>query len=119
MSVYSINSVEIGNLYYTLNSENNTAVVSPWWNAPVYQTKTYHGDIVIPANVTYNGVKYKIMGIEEGAFSNCVSVSSVTIANGITTIGPAAFQRCAEMTSIVIPNSITSIGANAFENCYS
>ncbi len=42
------------------------------------------------------------------------SIRSVTIDNGVTTIGEYAFQGCENLTTITIPNSVTTIGEWAF-----
>ena len=49
-------------------------------------------------------------------FTNCLSLSSVTIPNGVTTIGDWAFNGCA-LTGFTLPSSLTYIGENAFYNC--
>lgn len=46
------------------------------------------------------------------------SITSVTIANGVTRIGARAFYLCTNLTSLTIPPSITSIGTYAFYQCY-
>ena len=45
------------------------------------------------------------------------SITSVVIANEITSIGDNAFSMCQNLTSITIPNSVTSIGKEAFFAC--
>lgn len=55
--------------------------------------------------------------IKDYAFSNCDSLASVTIGNGVTSIGYRAFYGCQSLTSITIPDSVTSIGSYAFRNC--
>ena len=52
-----------------------------------------------------------------GAFSGCTGLTSVTIGNGVTSIGMGAFYNCTGLTSITIPDSVTSIGAGAFFDC--
>lgn len=53
------------------------------------------------------------------AFSNCSSLTSITIGNNVTSIGNFAFSYCSSLTSITIPGSVTSIGSSAFSGCSS
>ena len=55
--------------------------------------------------------------IAYGAFSDCVGLTSITIPNGVTSIGASAFSGCSSLTSVVIPDSVTSIGGSAFDGC--
>ena len=59
------------------------------------------------------------MSIGNSAFSWCLSLSSITIPNSVTSIGDYAFSGCISLTSITIPNSVTSIGNSAFSECSS
>ncbi len=52
-----------------------------------------------------------------GAFYNCSMLTSVTIGNGVTSIGERAFYGCSGLTSVTIPDSVTSIGYGAFSGC--
>ena len=45
------------------------------------------------------------------------NVTSITIPEGITTIGEKAFQNCKSLINVVLPSTLTEIGANAFHNC--
>jgi len=71
----------------------------------------------IPA--TIKGVK--VIGIGNRAFSGLgqitLKITSVTIPNGVTSIGEGAFFGCISLTSVTIPASVTSIGNTAFLNC--
>ena len=44
---------------------------------------------------------------------------SITIPDGVTSIGRGAFSGCTNLTNVTIPNSVTSIGGSAFYNCTS
>ncbi len=46
------------------------------------------------------------------------NITSVTIANGVTTIGDYAFCECSNLTSLIIPDSVNSIGMYAFSGCF-
>ena len=52
-----------------------------------------------------------------GAFYNCNSLASVTIPDGVRSIGSSVFNGCSGLTSVTIGNSVTSIGGGAFYNC--
>ena len=58
-----------------------------------------------------------VTSIGDSAFSGCTGLTSVTIGNGVTSIGIDAFRDCTGLTSVTIPNSVTSIGENAFKGC--
>ena len=64
----------------------------------------------------YNDKNYSIYKI---AFEDCNSLTSVTIGNGVTSIGQSAFFNCTSLTGVTIGNSVTSIGGSAFYNCTS
>ena len=53
-------------------------------------------------------------GIGEWAFSNCSSLTSLTIPNGTKRIADRGFYNCASLANIVIPKSVTSIAGGAF-----
>ena len=50
-------------------------------------------------------------------FTGTENIRSVTIPEGVTTIGEEAFRNCWYLTNVVFPNSLTSIGDSAFEDC--
>jgi hypothetical protein len=51
------------------------------------------------------------------AFEGCASLTNVTMADGVASIGVAAFDGCTGLTSVTIPGSVTNIGDNAFYDC--
>lgn len=44
-------------------------------------------------------------------------IKTVTIGDGITSIGDYAFYSCRGLTELTLPNSVTSIGGYAFAYC--
>ena len=44
-------------------------------------------------------------------------IKTVTIEDGITSIGDCAFYGCSGLTELTLPNSVTSIGDRAFAYC--
>ena len=53
--------------------------------------------------------------IGEGAFSDCSSLTSITIPNSVTSIGNDAFRACERLTSIVIDEG--NIKYDSRKNC--
>jgi len=50
------------------------------------------------------------------AFEGCTGLTSITIPEGVTSIGNEAFAYCTGITSITIPASVTSLGYYMFDN---
>ena len=76
------------------------------------------GEVTLPSEVQYGDVTYTVTAIGEGVFNNCESLTSVSIGDGVVTIGAWAFAECG-LTSVTIPNSVTNLGGGAFEGCES
>ncbi len=66
--------------------------------------------------ITFDG---EVTQIPVTAFSDCISLTSVTIPDSVTTIGDWAFENCSSLTSVIIPDGVTTIGDWAFANCSS
>lgn len=52
-------------------------------------------------------------------YDYCDSITTVSIQNGVSSIGNYAFCWCWYMTSVTIPNSVIRIGEGAFAQCVS
>ena len=57
--------------------------------------------------------------IDTNVFHSCQRLTSITIPDGVTSIGSYAFAWCSSLTSVTIPDSVTRIGDNAFYSCSS
>lgn len=71
------------------------------------------GDVVLPDRLG----GFPVTTIGEYAFSDCTSLTAVTIPEGVTCIEMWAFGYCTSLVSVSIPESIVSIGASAFDSC--
>ncbi len=105
-------NVQIDGLNYLLNEISQTASV-------VIGSTKRSGDLIIPASVTYNDVEYSVTSIDDGAFEQYRSLTSVTIANSVTVIGYRSFWGCTGLTSVTLGNNVTWIGSAAFQACNS
>ena len=100
------NTIIVDSVKYRLNDDYTAQVIS------------YSGtpeNITILESVTYEGLTFKVTSIGSSAFSNCTSLTSVTIPNSVTTIGYDAFNGCSKLKKIEIPDSVTYIGSKAFD----
>lgn len=77
----------------------------------------YQGDIVIPSEVKYNDIVYRVESIGDSAFAICNNLTSITLSNSIKTLGKNAFYHCAKLVTIELPSSVLSIGDEAFSRC--
>ena len=77
--------------------------------------KNVTGEIVISDKI--NGVP--VTSIGDSAFSECISLKTITIPDNVKTIKGWTFSMCSNLESITIPDSVTSIGDSAFFHCQS
>ena len=64
-------------------------------------------------------VGYGVTSIGNSAFYECAYMTSITLPDTVTSFGNHAFTACSRLPAIVIPNSVTSIGKAAFYECRS
>lgn len=111
-----IEHVQIGDLYYYIDTEINTAEVT---YELLDDTENYANitTLNIPNSIIYNDVPYNVIAVGDGAFWKCSNLVSVVINNGVTLIGPSAFEECTKLSSVVIPSSVVDIMDDAFNDC--
>lgn len=111
----SVTSIGIGafstTAYY--NNESN------WVDGVLYV-----GNHLIKPKESVSGsytIKAGTKCIADGAFGYCTGLTSITIPDGVTSIGEGAFINCyllgRGLTSVTIGNGVTNIGDSAFESC--
>ena len=103
---------------YIFGTSSYTGGVSTYQNFYCSSTSSPTGEhYYIPSSL--KSVTITGGNILYGAFDNCENLTSVILANSVTTIGVVAFKGCSSLTSVTIGNGVTSIGGYAFENCSS
>ena len=109
-TVMNADTFTVGAYTYMIRSENTVGIQN---------ASNLSEPVVIPTTVTNDGKTYNVTRIESHCFSlTSKGITSVTIPEGITFIGPGAFMGC-QITDLVIPSTVTSIEKQAFYNCSS
>lgn len=92
------------NILFVLNDSANTATVGD--NSTTNNNSGYNGSnggtAVIPAMVAKDGKTYRVIGINQRAFSGNRLLSTVELGANITTVDPSAFLNCSAFTAFSV-----------------
>lgn len=106
---------------YTLNTDTGVLAITGTGEMANYSSD---GEFASPWYSYRDSIKTVTIGngvttIGICAFNKCASLTSIEISSTVTSIGNYAFSQCTSLGSITIPGSITTIGGNAFDYCTS
>lgn len=102
----------VDGLNYIVRSEaERTVMVSSFQNEPT--------EVSIPASVNREGVEYAVIGVDEMAFVECLSLKSVSLPQTAKVINFGAFSNCTSLESVEMPSTLEEIGNSAFYGCES
>ena len=70
--------------------------------------------VEVPASVTYNDTEFVVAQLGDELFANMSLLNTVTLHEGLKTIGSKVFYMDMMLSSITLPSTLTSIGDYAF-----
>jgi hypothetical protein len=83
-----------------------------------------HGEARVPANAFRDDMSMRSIELPAGltsigdhAFYGCSSLTSIELPAGLTSLGDDVFNGCSSLRSIALPAGLTSIGRGAFQDC--
>ncbi len=105
---------KVGGLWYEYYPSPSEVRVVP---AP--DGSKYSGNITIPGQIEYDGITYSVKEIWIRAFHMCTGLKTVTLGEGIESIGPYAFEGCSNLERITFSSTMQSFNTNnpVFVSC--
>jgi len=103
--------VEVDSLFYLLDDEKETAVVTVPADASYYV-----GMKEIPEVIKFKRNLYSVTGIGDNAFEGCTALSGVKFPATVVSIGDRAFKGCTKLKTLSLPSDLISVGDEAFMN---
>ena len=93
----------------TVTVDNIKYLIQDDGTAVILNGKSATGNVVIPAEVEYDGKKYSVVEVGQWSFSENTAITSVELPASVNYIGTRAFDDCTGLVSI-------TGGAETFEN---
>jgi len=104
-------NVEIGDLKYSIVTKGKAAEVIG------LASGKKPTEIVIPETIEYEGVTCNVISIKDRAFYKKDFIASVTIQEGVNSIGYGAFNECSALLNVTFPNGLLRIDEYCFAEC--
>lgn len=91
----------INDFYYSLDKSNRTITLNKY--------KEFGKKIMLSPVYTIDGVDYSLKRVGDACFFGKVSITSVYIPEGVTSIEDNSFNSCADLQYLYLPSTLTSI----------
>ncbi|WP_434511221.1 leucine-rich repeat domain-containing protein [Desulfitobacterium sp. AusDCA] len=116
--IYIIENGKAEILWYRGNGGDVT-IPSTLGGAPVIRIGNSAFNVWNKLSITSIDIPQGVTSIGDQAFGGCYRLTSITIPQGVTSIGDGAFNGCSRLTNINIPQGVISIGKYTFRDCSS
>ena len=116
--------INLGVQYLTYTDEDGNTYTYDYTSSSTVEILAFSGNdephaVNVPATIG----EYTVTSIAAEAFFSYSNISSVTLPEGLLTIGDYAFANCKALTSVTLPSTLTdydgaaAIGVGAFYGC--
>lgn len=104
----------VDSIFYNIIGETEVEVtyLINQYNKP----NPYSGNLVLPATVTNEGVTYQVTKVGDYAFRTSPELLSVTVPEGVTSLGNRVFYGCEKLSEINLPASLTVFPITVADN---
>ena len=87
--------------------------------SPVSSPLEVRGEVVLPTTANYEGARFAVTQIAEGAFRDYTGITKVILPKTLSQIEREAFAGCTSLREINVPQPLSVIGDYAFDGCAS
>ena len=102
---------------YTVLTISGTGAMKTYGHTTDGTTTTWRTDAPWGWQLTSVTIGNGVTSIGNFAFIGCQSLATVTIGNSVATIGENAFDHCDGLVTVTLPASVTSLNQGTFKNC--
>ncbi|MEG1551529.1 MAG: leucine-rich repeat domain-containing protein, partial [Oscillospiraceae bacterium] len=106
MSAINSSALSFGDYEYAISTSGAMKAVITRYNGT-------DENVVVPSYI----LGFEVVEILDNAFNLNDKIKTVTVQNGILSIGQFAFNNCINLEKVVLPDSIQEIGNWAFQGC--